>query len=937
MAELPTGTVTFLYTDIEGSTKRWESSPTAMKGAVERHDAILREAIEAHGGHVFRTEGDAFRAAFRTAPQALRAALGAQRALYAEPWSREIGAIQVRMALHTGEVEVRDGDYVGPSLNRMARLLSTAHGGQTLLSLPTEQLVRDSLPPGVTLLNKGEHRLKDLIRSERIFQLVTPDLPSDFPPLNTPDNRPNNLPIQATPFIGREKELADIAYLLGTNNARLLTLTGPGGMGKTRLGLEVARALLDSSNNFKDGLFFIALAPVSEPTLVASTIAQALGVVTGGGQSVVESLKNYLGGKELLLLLDNFEQVMEAAPLVGELLSSAPKLKVLATSREALHLYGEREFPVPPLDLPDLRHLPPLEQLTQYEAVRLFIERATLVKADFAVTNDNAPAVAEICYRLDGLPLAIELAAARVKLLPPQAMLQRLQSRLKVLTGGARDLPARQQTLRGAIEWSYDLLGDEERKLFRRMSAFTGGCTLEAIEAVCNVEGDVRDVLDAVSSLADKSLLKQQEGAEAEARFWMLETIREYALERLEDSDEARAIQRQHADFYLALSEEAELHLFGSQRLVWLDRLEVEHDNIRVALRWLLEQGDAESALRTVGALYQFWVIRGYLFEGRKWVEEALTLPKAGERTAARAIGLAGAASMAWPQGDFALGRLWSEESAAIFRELGDTNSLGGALTVLAVCTAGQGDFITAGSLFEEALAISRESGPTRYLVLSLMALGQMAAAQGDYPIAHTRLEEAVAQSRAIDNRWDMAQALNSLGDLARLQSEYARAEQLYEESLALFREAGAKGDIPASLHNLGHVALAQGDYEQARALFEESLALHQEVGNKPGIVEGLAGLAGVAAMASQHRASDGQTGEAEQARKAGWTARLFGASDALRGAIGAPMWPAERVDYERNMAAARAQLDEEEFERAWQEGRSMTIEQAIAYALEET
>ncbi len=507
MADLPTGTVTFLFTDIEGSTTRWEHQRAAMQAALARHDDILRAAIEAHEGHVFKTVGDAFYAVFTSAPDALEAALAAQSPLQAEAWSEDVDTLRVRMALHTGTVQQRDGDYFGPPLNRVARLLSAGHGGQVLLSHVTRELVRDYLPPGAELRDLGEHRLKDLIRPEHVFQLVAPDLPADFQPLRTLDNRPNNLPLQLTPFIGRERELEVVRERLAQPDMRLLTLSGPGGTGKTRLGLQVAADLLDT---FPDGVWFVNLAPISDPALVMPTIAATLGIAEVAGQSLLDTLKWYLRDKQMLLVLDNFEQVLPAAPVVNDLLAAAPGLKVLVTSRALLGIYGEHDVAVPPLALPDLRRLPPLERLSQYEAVRLFIERAQAAKSDFAITGENAPAVAEICVRLDGLPLAIELAAARIRLLPPQALLQRLSSRLKLLTGGRRDLPARHQTLRGAIEWSYSLLDPVEQTLFARLAVFVGGRTLEAVEAVCNADGDLEvDVLDGLASLVDKSLVRQ--------------------------------------------------------------------------------------------------------------------------------------------------------------------------------------------------------------------------------------------------------------------------------------------------------------------------------------------------------------------------------------------------------------------------------------------
>jgi class 3 adenylate cyclase len=459
MAVLPTGTVTFLFTDIEGSTRLWERDASAMKSALARHDEILRSSIE---------ERDA---AFSSAPEALGAAISAQRALHDEEWE-EGAMIRVRMVLHTGAVEERGGDYFGPALNRVSRLLSAGHGGQTLLSLATQELVRDALPDGARLDDLGERRLKDLFRPERVFQITSPGLPSDFPPLRTLENLRNNLPLQPTPLIGREREVGEVCERLGQEEIRLLTLTGPGGTGKTRLALQAAADLLE---DFEERVSFVSLAAVTDPDLFFKEIAGALGLRESGDVPLEDLLKEYLGRRELLLVLDNFEHLLSAVPLVGELLSAAPRLKVLATSRIPLGLYGEHDYAVPPLSIPDTKRLPPIEVLSQYEAVRLFIERASAAKRGFEITSENAPAVAEICARLDGLPLAIELAAARIKLLPPKVLLTRLSNRLKLLTGGAKDLPARQRTLRGAIEWSHDLLEEGEKTLFARGSRSSRG------------------------------------------------------------------------------------------------------------------------------------------------------------------------------------------------------------------------------------------------------------------------------------------------------------------------------------------------------------------------------------------------------------------------------------------------------------------------------
>jgi len=888
--QLPTGTVTFLFTDIEGSTKLWEYHSREMQGALARHDFLLRQAIENYGGSVFKTVGDSFWSVFTTPADALNAALAAQHALLAEDWGDEICSIKARMALHSGAAEARAGDYFGQTLNRVARLLSAGHGGQTLLSLAACELVRDELPPGVELRDMGERRLKDLIRPEHVFQVVAPGLPNEFPPLRTLDNRPTNLPAQATSVIGRDQEVAAVCELVRRPNVRLLTLSGPGGTGKTRLALQAAADLLD---DFENGVFFVALAPIGDAALVTSTIAQTLGVKEISGQSQAVSLKNWLRDKQLLLVLDNFEQVVAAAPQVADLLAAVPSLKIVVTSRAVLRVYGEQEFQVPPLSVPDLKRLPRFETLSQYAAVALFIQRAQAVKPNFSVNNENAPAIAEICTRLDGLPLAIELAAARIKVLTPQLLLERLGNRLKLLTReGGRDLPLRQQTLRNAIAWSYDLLDEDEKKLFARLAVFVGGATLAAAEAVVSTdEADPLDneVLDGIMSLLDKSLLKQVEGVNNEPRFVMLETIREFALERLTESNENTILRDSHANFFLTVALEAQPKITGPEQEMWLNKLEQEHDNFRAAMRASLESGAIERGLRQAAALWWFWYSHGHLSEGRRWLIEALQ--KADSSSA-----------VTLPASSFLEARAE-------------------ALRCAGAMTRWQGQYEQAISIIEESVTIWRKLGKKAGLARALNSLGAANYDHGNYERAKVCNEESLLYYLETGNMLGVGIALTTLGDVAVAQRDYDKAIATYQRSLAMKRQSEDKLGIAFSLMGLGRAARYQGNFEDAIGYYQESLHTRQTIGDKLGIAECLEGLA----------SSERGLGHNIKA------ARLFGASEALRELIGAPLPLADRTEYNRNLAAMSTLLDESVSIASWAEGRAMSLEQAIEYALEDS
>jgi predicted ATPase/class 3 adenylate cyclase len=890
LADLPEGTVTFLFTDLEGSTRLLAAHPDAYRVAVRRHHDLLRGAVEAHGGAVFETVGDAVYAAFRRPTDAVAAALAGQRALHGEPWGAA-GPLRARMGVHLGEVEVQGGHYFGAPLYRCARLTATAHGGQVVLSAATAELVRDAVPAGAGLRDLGAHRLKDLQRPEHLFQVVPPGLPGDFPPLRSLDRLPHNLPGQLTGFVGRERELAEVAGLLGAQ--RLVTLTGPGGVGKTRLALQAAA---DALEGYPDGVWLAELAPLADPALVPQAVAAAVGVREEPARPLLGTLADALRPKRLLLVLDNCEHLLDAsARLADALLRACPRVHLLATSREALGIAGETAWRVPSLPVPEdaASPYPTAAGLAGYAAVRLFAERAAAVRPGFAVTDENAGAVAQVCARLDGIPLALELAAARVRVLPPPQLLGRLEDRFRLLTGGSRTALARHQTLQAAVDWSYDLLAEAARTLFARLAVFAGGFSLEAAEAVCADERiESAEVLDLLTRLVDQSLVVVDEQPDGTARYRLLETLRQYAGERLAAGGAApvAAARARHAAHFLGLAAAAEGlgadnpspelagWLLHPGRLAWFER---ELENLRAALAWLRAPDRAAEGLRLAVALRQAWALRGFHREGARWLE-ALLAAAPDAPPALRARALDGAGTLAQWQGDHARARAHHEAGLALWRALGNETGAASALQALGVDLWLAGEDARAAALMEESLALARARG------------------------------DAAAASRC----------LRDLALIARARQDYARAAALLTESVAQARAAGHESYVASGLAHLGRVAYLQGHPDRAAALLAEQVAAFR--GNAAfshmwaNLLEWLAAVAGA-------------QGRPERA------ARLFGAAAALRRRTGTARYAPDRPAYERDLAATRGQIAAAAFAARWAEGEAMSLEEAAAYALETT
>ncbi len=822
MIPAPTGTITLLFSDIEGSSKKWDQHPEAMRVALAQHDRLMQEVFAGHRGFVFKTVGDAFCVAFETANDALAAAVEAQRALWHATWDG-IDEMKVRMALHTGAPEHRDGDYFGQPLNRVSRILSSAHGGQVLLSLPTQELVRDLLPPGVQLRHLGEHRLRDLARPEHLYQLVTPDLPSQFPGLRSLESVPNNLPEQLSTFIGREREMAEVKRLLAST--RLLTLTGMGGTGKTRLSVQVAADLFDQ---FPDGIWMVEFATIDDAAQVIETVAAALDLRQEADRPLTATLTGFLRARRLLLILDNCEHVVAACARLAEtLLRACPQLRILASSREPLGIAGETAWPLPPLSLPG--HLRELhdgslsnEQFLQFEAVRLFIDRATIVRPAFKPTPENIPLIAQICWRLDGIALAIEIAAARVRVLTLQQIIERLDDRFHLLTTGSRTAVPRQQTLRALIDWSHDLLSESERVLFRRLAVFARGRTLEAIEAVCADEILPHwDVVDLLTQLVDKSLVYVEKTPEHGARYYVLESIWDYANEKLIAAGERDAVRIQHLDYFTARAEQLEPLLHGAEQRDWLEKTELEDWNFRAALETSLElPGQIPKGLRLFAAIHRYVEVRGLFKELREVSWALLKHPDAAPRDAIRARALAAAGRIAWVADDMAAQLALHTEALAIYRELGDAVGAGITLVDLGFRALDDGEIENASALVAEGAQFADRATDPRLQAHVQHVRGVLAAVHGDLPAALALEQQSIAGYRRLGDTWRVIIVAWAVGVNAAALGDFPLSRAHLSECLQVGLDLGNRWGTSYPLEAFAALALAEGNHDRAARLY---------------------------------------------------------------------------------------------------------------------
>lgn len=955
MRNPPSGTVTFLFTDIEGSTMLAREHPAVWDAAQKRHHQIMREAIESNNGYVFQVIGDAFCTAFHTAAEALKAALQAQQGLQSEPWGD--CAIRVRMGIHTGEAAANGDEYQGYlTLSLVQRLMSAGHGGQILVSGVTENLLKGNVPNYLILLDLGQHDFKDVPYPVRIFQVVAPGLQTEFPALRTLHVFPNNLPAQLTSFIGREHDIQEIKQAILSH--RLVTLTGVGGTGKTRLSLQVA---IDLSDQFPNGVWLVELAGLRDPDLIPQTIRTTLGLAEQPGTTLMALLEDYLRNKKILLILDNCEHlIQECTRVTNTLLNRCPSLTILATSREPLGVAGEFIWHVRSLTLPDADPLSALEQLSRSESVQLFVERAALAQHHFMITPENAAGIVQICCRLDGIPLAIELAAARVRVLGVDQIAKRLDDRFRLLTGGPMALE-RHQTLRAAVDWSYNLLSSDEQRLLPSLSVFTGGWVLEAAEYICSGDNNIsaENVIELLTHLVDKSLITFDG-----SRYRMLETTRQYAYEKLVQSEQADLLRGRHLAFYVALATQIQPKLRTSDRVRCLEELQVEADNFRAALEWSLPASDeqsSETSLQLASSLMYFWQGAGSFQEGRAWLDKALTTGSATDISRAQALSSAG--NLAWFQGDYKAAHAYLEESVSLYRnsDHSDPRGLATALNLLAITCAAD-DLSLARTLSDESVALCRSLGPDGQwdLAGALFWNGEIASRQNDLRTASSRSEESLMLFRQLGDISEGAGSLYVLAGITLRQGSYIAAREFYQECLRLWQEGRNRWSVALTKRMLGVIDLALGNYEEARVHLEESITEWQEMGVKTVEVNESRLYLGMTLLhqAQYERATtvliDGLMMShtlqdkslialslaalsvvAAAQNQSAHAARILGAAEA----IVASLSPSESFDivdrneYEYLVTKLYSQLDQAVFGPVLAEGRVMTIEQAIALA----
>lgn len=912
MSTLPTGTVTFLFTDIEGSTKLWEEFPEAMKSALSKHDSILKEAVESNHGQIVKTTGDGIHAVFTTAIDAINAAITSQHNLNSlilndnvvsvrgadelRHYSTTDAQLKSRMGLHTGEAELRDGDYFGQTLNRAARIMSAGHGGQILISDVVAQVASEHLSADVSLLDLGEHYLKGVVQAEKIYQVVAPNLQKDFPPLNSIPTATNNLPQQLTSFIGRERELKEASEKLAP--AKLLTLIGPGGTGKTRLSIQVGAEQLA---NFKNGAWLVELAPISDPAYIIPAIATVFEIRAVQNFPLIYFVIDYLRAKKILLILDNCEHLVEAsAEIVNQLLHECPQLKIIASSREALGVDGETIYRVP--------------SLKDDEATRLFVERATKAEPRFRHTDENASFVAQICSRLDGIPLAIELAAARVKLLTPEQIAARLDDRFKLLTGGVRTALPRQQTLRALIDWSYQLLNQTEQRALRGLSVFSGGWTLEAAESVVGAD----EALDGLSGLVNKSLVIVEE-QDGKSRYFFLETIRQYAMEKLVESGEAIATRDRHLDFMLGVTKYSPTRMPGMEDLELLDQIEAEHDNLRAALEWATAN-QPDKALKLAFSAGGFWTIRDYNAEAHAWC--STILEKTGTMTGleadrCRLFGLLG-----WlyvTMGEHKKGRAASEQAIELGLKSNDFATLSRSYSTLALSSSFLGDFSSAFPAMEKAERIARDQGLTTELPFALSTRAQLEfLGRGDLPSAMRYIHEAADLAHKTGFVWATTFIDIGMGHMAAVIGDFETARAAFGRSAETSRRIGNKRGAYSSQSDFAHLLRQRGELDEALMIYKDVLPKWKDLGHRAAVAHVLECIAFILVRKEEPEIA----------------VLLLGAADALRESIDSVMTNMEKEEHKGEVSALRELLGDTSFNKEWDQGRKMTMDQAIELAL---